>query len=183
MLPGIFLDRDGVIIENRPDYVKRWDEVQFLPGTLHSLAGCKDSPYRIIIITNQAGIGRGLISRTEVYEINRRILAEIDLAGGRIDAIYVCPHTPEENCACRKPQPGMILQAAADLHIDLPRSMLIGDNISDLQAGRSAGVGQLALVRTGLGEAFASQLQAANLSAVPVFADLAQALAEILGMQ
>lgn len=182
MLPGIFLDRDGVIIENRPDYVKSWAEVRFIPLALQALARCTHLPYHIVVITNQAGIGRGLITRAEVDEIHRGIQAEISQAGGRIDAIYLCPHLPEDHCLCRKPQPGMILQAAEALQIDLPRSILIGDNLSDLQAGLAAGIGRLALVRTGLGEAFSHQLHSPSFSTVPIFIDLAQALKSILDL-
>ena len=180
MKPAIFLDRDGVIIENRPDYVHSWAEVEFLPGALSALASIDQSPYVILIITNQAGIGRGVLTHQTVNEINDRLRQEISRANGRIDGIYVCPHTPEDNCTCRKPQPGMIRQAAHEFDLNLSQSILIGDNLSDLQAGQSAGIGQVVLVRTGLGMRFAQKLPPAEFPDVLVYDDLAQALAELV---
>ena len=180
MLPAIFLDRDGVIIENRSEYVRSWADVRFLPSALPTLARLKDSPYIIVIITNQAGIGRGLISLQTAEQINAQLIREIEAAGGRVDGLFMCPHKPDDGCDCRKPQPGLILQAARALDIRLEGSLIIGDNLSDLQAGMAARVGQVVLVRTGLGAEFASQLQAAGLSDTPVYNDLAQALTALV---
>ena len=180
MLPAIFLDRDGVIIENRSEYVRSWADVRFLPGALPTLARLKDSPYVIVIITNQAGIGRGLISLQTAEQINAQLIREIEAAGGRVDGLFMCPHKPDDGCDCRKPQPGLILQAARALDIRLEGSLIIGDNLSDLQAGMAARVGQVVLVRTGLGAEFASQLKAAGLSDTPVYNDLAQALTALV---
>lgn len=182
MQPAVFLDRDGVIIENRPDYVRSLEEVKFLPVSLAALARLARLPYHIVIVTNQAGIGRGLLSPETVAEINRRLVQEIESAGGRVDGIYVCPHKPDEGCNCRKPQPGLILQAVDELKLDLKRSILIGDNLSDIQAGQAAGVGQVALVRTGLGEKFAGQLTSASLSGVKIYPDLAEALESMINV-
>jgi D-glycero-D-manno-heptose 1,7-bisphosphate phosphatase len=180
MQPAIFLDRDGVIIENRPDYVQRWADVQFIPGVLPALARLKDTPYKIVIISNQAGIGRGIITRQVVEDIQERLIHEIIQAGGRIDGVYVCPHKPEDGCTCRKPRPGLILHAAQDLEIDLRHSMMIGDNLSDVQAGLAAGVGQLVFVRTGVGGKFAQDLEAAGFAFVPIYNDLVEALTSLI---
>lgn len=180
MQPAVFLDRDGVIIENRPEYVRGWEDVEFLPGSLVALAWLAPLPYRIVIVTNQAGIGRGLLSQARVAEINCRLVNRIESAGGRVDGVYVCPHKPEDGCACRKPQPGLILQATEELDIDLRQSILIGDNLSDIGAGQAARVGQIALVRTGLGEKFARQLASSGFADIPVFDDLAQALDSLI---
>jgi D-glycero-D-manno-heptose 1,7-bisphosphate phosphatase len=182
MQPAIFLDRDGVIIENRPDYVRSLEEVKFLPGSLAALSRLARSPYRIVIVTNQAGIGRGLLTPETVAEINRRLVQEIESAGGRVDGIYVCPHKPDDGCNCRKPQPGLIFQAASDLSVDLARSVLIGDNLSDIQAGKAAGLGQVALVRTGLGEKFAWQLTSTGFAGVNIYTDLAEALESMINV-
>jgi D-glycero-D-manno-heptose 1,7-bisphosphate phosphatase len=180
MQPAIFLDRDGVIIENRPNYVRSWAEVEIIDGALTALARLKDSPYKIVIITNQAGIGRGFLTRRAVDAINERLRQEICSANGRIDGIFICPHKPEDVCNCRKPRPGLILLAAQGLDIDLGGSILIGDNLSDIQAGQAAGVGQIMLVRTGLGAEFEQKLPAAGFPDVPVYDNLAQALAELV---
>jgi D-glycero-D-manno-heptose 1,7-bisphosphate phosphatase len=179
MQPGIFLDRDGVIIENRPDYVRNWSEAKFISGVLPALARLTNTPYRIVIVTNQAGIGRGIISRLVVEDIHARLIQEIIKSNGRIDGVYICPHKPEDGCSCRKPQPGLILQAAQDLEIDLGRSMMIGDNLSDVQAGLAAGIGRIALVRTGLGQDFVQSLETVDFSAVSVYDDLAGVVANL----
>ena len=136
---AIFLDRDGVINVNRDDYVKSWDEFQFLPTVLEALALLASMPALIVIVTNQSAVGRGIIPRVTLDDIHRRMLRIIENNGGRIDAIYVCPHAPWENCPCRKPRPGLLLQAQRDLDIDLPASYLIGDRSTDIQAAQAVG--------------------------------------------
>jgi D-glycero-D-manno-heptose 1,7-bisphosphate phosphatase len=150
MRPAIFLDRDGVIIENRSDYVRTWEDVEFIPGALQALAEIAGTHYAIVIVTNQAGVGRGLIPETVAHNLNESICDAIERAGGRVDGIYLCPHTTEDNCVCRKPKPGMLLQAAREHDIDLSRSWMIGDAQTDLQAGNAAGTKSL-LVLTGRG--------------------------------
>ncbi len=115
MYPAIFLDRDGVIIENRPAYVRSWDDVEIYPFSLTSLARAAQAPYKFVIVTNQSAVGRGLLSEADLAQINRDLVNLIEGAGGRIDGVYVCPHAPEANCDCRKPRPGMITRAAAEL--------------------------------------------------------------------
>ena len=180
MQPAIFLDRDGVIIQNRPNYVRSWQDVEIIPGSLEALAQLRDSPFKIVIITNQSAVGRGIISLATVEEINRRLVSEIERVGGRVDAVYICPHKPSDRCTCRKPEPGLIQQAAADLSLDLSRSILVGDALTDLQAGRAAGVGSVALVRTGRGQEQALSPQAASMRPFPIYDHLAHALGEII---
>ncbi|MCU0488031.1 MAG: HAD-IIIA family hydrolase [Anaerolineales bacterium] len=180
MQPAVFLDRDGVIIENQPSYVRTWQDVKFLPGALEGLARLACSRYRVVLVSNQAGIGRGLIAPETAEAINQGVLQTIRQAGGRIDAAYICPHKPEDGCTCRKPRPGMLLQAASELGLDLAASLLIGDNLSDLLAGKAGGVGRLALVRSGLGSSFEHQLERAGLAAATIYDDLAQAIAILL---
>lgn len=146
----IFLDRDGVINENRSDYVKSWHEFCFLPESLAAIAKLTHAGYRIIVCTNQAGIARGSLSLEAIEDINRRMRAEVARAGGYIEAVYYCPHAKDANCACRKPRPGMLLRAHRELNVDLSESILIGDSITDIRAGQAAGVHGL-LVMTGLG--------------------------------
>ena len=134
MRSAVFLDRDGVINGNRSDYVKSWDEFEFLPGVLGSLRRLASTRYAIVVVSNQSAINRGLVSTAEVNAINDRMLREIEEAGGRIDAVYICPHRPDEECDCRKPKPGLLYQAADELAIDLASSYLVGDALSDMEA-------------------------------------------------
>ena len=152
MFPAIFLDRDGVLIENRPDYVRDWSQVNILPEAIRALSNSTLKNYKVIIVTNQSAVGRGLMSLETANEINEQLVNLIHQQGGKLDAVYICPHRPEENCLCRKPKPGLLLRAANDLSLDLSRSWMIGDAWSDLQAGQMAGVRQSILVRTGRGK-------------------------------
>jgi D-glycero-D-manno-heptose 1,7-bisphosphate phosphatase len=152
MNSAVFLDRDGVIIQNRENYVRSWKDVEFLPSSLQALRQLNQTSYKIIIVTNQSAVGRGIITLEEAEAINQRIIEEITDAGGRIDGLFVCPHAPDDHCFCRKPQPGLILQAAGALAIDLPSSVMIGDVLTDIQAGSAAGIKTLILVKTGLGQ-------------------------------
>lgn len=163
MFPAVFLDRDGVIIENRDDYVRSWADVAFLPGSLPALAAFSASRYKIVIVTNQSAVGRGLITLETARDINRRVVDKIEKCGGRVDGVFVCPHAPGEGCECRKPRPGLLLQAAGALNLDLERSFMIGDAISDLLAGQNAGIRRAFLVRTGRGAAQEVLPQAAAL--------------------
>ena len=172
MRRSIFLDRDGVIIENREAYVRSWADVEFIPGALPALAQAALTDYAIVVVTNQAGIGKGLIDAADSEAINQRLRGEVERAGGRLDGIYVCPHTEADDCDCRKPKPGLLLRAARELGLDLARSWLIGDAQTDLQAAQAAGVQSL-LVLTGRG---AEQQAAHGLESVP---DVAAALARI----
>jgi len=151
MLPAIFFDRDGVFIENCPAYVRSWADVVILPDALEALSKLSQSRYKLVMVTNQSVVGRGIISITTAWEINRRLLKVMRAAGIRIDGIYLCPHAPAELCACRKPKPGLLLQASSDLSIDLTNSVMIGDAWTDLLAGQAAGVSTNILVRTGRG--------------------------------
>jgi D-glycero-D-manno-heptose 1,7-bisphosphate phosphatase len=136
---AVFLDRDGVINESRYDYVKRWEEFRFLPGALAALRALANSPFLVVIITNQSAVGRGLMSSDTLDEIHRRMVWEIRVNGGRVDAIYYCPHVPDAQCSCRKPSPGLFHRAAEEHGIDLARSYSVGDKWTDLEAGRLAG--------------------------------------------
>jgi D-glycero-D-manno-heptose 1,7-bisphosphate phosphatase len=108
MRPGVFLDRDGVINRNRIDHVKSWSEFEFLPGALEALKRLAGLDLPVVVVTNQAAIGRGLIDAAEVDEIHRRMIEAVRLFGGRIDAVLCCPHRPDEGCECRKPKPVIV---------------------------------------------------------------------------
>jgi histidinol-phosphate phosphatase family protein len=151
MFPAIFLDRDGVLIENRSDYVRDWSQVKIYPDTIRALSLSAIKNYKVVIVTNQSVVGRGLISLETADEINSRLVNYILHHGGQIDAVYMCPHKPDDGCSCRKPNPGLLLQAAKELSLDLPRSWMIGDAWSDVLAGQSAGVRLAILLKTGRG--------------------------------
>lgn len=147
---AIFVDRDGVICENRTDHVKSWDEFRFLPGAKEGLAALSKLGLPLIVITNQAIIGRAMVPAAVVDDIHGRMVAEVEANGGRVDRVIYCPHRPEDRCACRKPEPGMLLQVAGEMGIDLSQSYLVGDAAGDLLAGERVGC-RLFLVLTGRG--------------------------------
>lgn len=180
MNTAIFLDRDGVIIENREHYVRCWDDVAFIPGALTALKRISSSSYRIIVVTNQSAVGRGLITFEQAESINRRIKFVVSAAGGRIDALYLCPHTPQDQCDCRKPLPGMLLQAAEELRINLSQSFMIGDALSDLMAGKAANVRETILVKTGRGKSQIALSEAQQLQPFHVYDSLIEATDYIL---
>lgn len=150
LVSTIFLDRDGVINENRADYVKSWSEFRFLPGSREAIARLTQAGHRLVVCTNQAGVARGTITVEAVHEIHRRMLDAIDEMGGKIEKVYYCPHGKEEGCPCRKPRPGMLLRARAELGLDMHNAIFIGDSMSDIGAGLAAGVHSV-LVLSGLG--------------------------------
>lgn len=147
---AIFLDRDGVICENRTDHVKNWPEFEFIPGARESIAALSRLGLPIVVVTNQALVGRGLASTQDIEDIHQHMIAELSAHGGRIDRVLYCPHRSEDNCGCRKPEPGMLLQAAQEMGINLTQSYMVGDAVTDLLAGRKAGC-RTFLVLTGRG--------------------------------
>jgi len=180
MYPAIFLDRDGVLIENQEDYVRDWSQVIIYPDAVRALSNPAMEKYKIVIVTNQSAVGRNLISFETAQEINDKLAIAIKQMGVTVDGIYMCPHAPEDQCTCRKPQPGLLIQAAQELSLDLNSSWMIGDAWSDLLAGQAAETRGIAMVKTGRG---ASQLllpQPENLKDHFVFNDLADAIRAIL---
>ena len=106
----IFLDRDGVINRDSPDYIKSWEAFEFIPGSLEALATLTGAGYHLMVVTNQSIIGRGMVSPVVLEEIFRRMRRAVEAAGGKIHDIFFCPHHPDDHCDCRKPEPGMIFQ-------------------------------------------------------------------------
>jgi D-glycero-D-manno-heptose 1,7-bisphosphate phosphatase len=147
----VFLDRDGVINRDRSDYVKGWPEFEFLPGSLDALRLLTENDYHVIIITNQSVINRKMVTEEELRDIHRKMEDGVIGHGGRIKAVYYCPHVPEDGCSCRKPETGLIERAKADHRVDLSETCLIGDSLKDIQCARLAGCGKVVLVRTGHG--------------------------------
>jgi D-glycero-D-manno-heptose 1,7-bisphosphate phosphatase len=171
--PAVFLDRDGVINEER-NYVYKIGEFHFIDGIFDACREMSKAGYRLIIITNQAGIARGYYTEDDFHHLTKWMLNEFQQHGIELNDVYYCPHHPvhgvgeyRRDCACRKPAPGMILRAAKEHSLDLRRSILVGDKATDIEAGRAAGVGCCVLVLTG------HSLGAADINrADNVFADL-----------
>ncbi|MCX6044210.1 MAG: HAD family hydrolase [Chloroflexi bacterium] len=180
-MQGFFLDRDGVINCERADYVKTWDEFTFLPNVLPALRRLATLNLPIVVISNQSAIGRGLVARATVDAIHQQAQAIIAEAGGRVDDFFVCPHHPALHCACRKPQPGLLEQAAARFKLDLPECLFIGDAITDFQAAKAAGC-QSILVKSGRQGAQLQQLMTTD-NPAPIVADLAAAVELILSLE
>lgn len=150
--PAVFLDRDGVINQER-SYVHKLDDFILMPGVLEGARWLQATGFALVVVTNQAGIGRGLYSEADYQRLTVAMLDLFASEGIRIDGIYHCPHHPTEGvgsyrmeCACRKPAPGMLMRAARELNLDIKSSVLIGDNITDIVAGRAAGVSRCILI-------------------------------------
>lgn len=137
---AIFLDRDGVINKKAKehDYIKNWEEFEFLPNVAETIREL-NKEFLVVIISNQRGIGRGMMTTKDINDIHIKMKEELLRKGAVIDGIYFCPHADNDNCSCRKPMPGMLLMAAEELNIDLADSFMIGDSVSDIEAGKKAG--------------------------------------------
>jgi len=153
---AVFLDRDGTIIED-VGYLNNPQEIKFIHGSIEAIKKLNEADYKVIVITNQAGIARELIIENMLQTIDKTLQKEILNGGAYIDAIYYCPHHAEhgyypykQDCKCRKPEPGMILKAAKDHNIDLSQSWMIGDKRTDVYAGKKAGTKTI-LVMSGRG--------------------------------
>jgi len=140
-IPTVLLDRDGVLNKKPPkaEYVKNWSDFEWLPGAKEALKLFKDAGYRVIVVSNQAGIARGAMTEENLTSIHNRMAEEVVQSGGRIDAIYFCPHGWDDNCECRKPKPGMLFQAQREHHLDLTQTPFIGDDERDAEAADAAG--------------------------------------------
>lgn len=140
-MKAIFLDRDGVINKYPGDtkYVTTWKEFRFLPRAKQAIARLHKNGLKLFVISNQAGVGKGLFSQEALEAITRKMLAAIKKSRGKIDGVYYCTHRPEENCPCRKPKAGLIYTVKKDRHIDLKGSFFIGDTIRDVHTARAAG--------------------------------------------
>lgn len=142
---AVILDRDGVLNAKPPraTYVTAWDEWRWLPGALEALALLNEAGFRVFVVSNQAGIGRGVMTESDLAAIHERVIEEAVAAGGRIDAIYHCPHDWDEGCDCRKPNPGMLFQVQREHHVDLTSTPFIGDDPRDAEAAAAAGAPSL----------------------------------------
>jgi D-glycero-D-manno-heptose 1,7-bisphosphate phosphatase len=166
----VILDRDGVLNVEAPNrsYVLETTQFHWLPGTLLGLATLRRAGVRITVATNQSAVGRGLMSLEQLETIHERMRSEAAASGGALDAVLFCPHAPQANCACRKPAPGLIHTAIQRSGVNPAESLVVGDDLRDLEAAQRAGV-SAALVRTGKGRGTEARCRDAG---VPVYDDL-----------
>jgi D-glycero-D-manno-heptose 1,7-bisphosphate phosphatase len=134
----VILDRDGTVVVDR-HFLSNPADLEFLPGAAAGLRSLCVQGHRLVVITNQSGVGRGLFSLPQLHDIHDRFRDMVGAAGARLERIYFCPHTPDDDCACRKPRLGLLVRAASDLHFDPTRAVVIGDKASDIEFGRRAG--------------------------------------------
>ncbi|MFN8059930.1 MAG: HAD family hydrolase [Vicinamibacterales bacterium] len=156
MTPAIFLDRDGTIIEE-VGYLSTTEQLTIFEWSVEALGRLRQAGFKLVIVTNQAGVARGFFDEARVAEVNAFLCARLAEAGIRIDAVYYCPHHPDGTvpayrtpCGCRKPQPGMVDRACEDLGIDVARSFVVGDRWSDVELARAVGA-EAVLVKSGYG--------------------------------
>jgi D-glycero-D-manno-heptose 1,7-bisphosphate phosphatase len=173
----IILDRDGVINFDSPQFIKSPDEWKPIPGSLTAIARLNQADYRVVLATNQSGIGRGLFEMDTLNAIHEKMLKALADVGGHIDAIFFCPHTAADNCACRKPKPGMLKEIAARFNTDLAGVPAIGDALRDLQSAVAVGALPI-LVRTGKGKKTADDPDLPH--GTLIFPDLAAAVTHLL---
>jgi D-glycero-D-manno-heptose 1,7-bisphosphate phosphatase len=171
----VILGRDGILNEYREGHVTAPEEWQPVPGALEALARINHAGWHAVVATNQAGIGRGMIDMAAINTVHARMIQLLQAQGGRIDAVFFCPHTPEEDCDCRKPKPGMLLDIGRRYGVDLAQVPMVGDTLRDLLAAQAAGC-EPHLVLTGRAAGIGDQQVRHMLAQVPtahLHADLA----------
>jgi D-glycero-D-manno-heptose 1,7-bisphosphate phosphatase len=177
--PAIFLDRDGVINQRiEKGYVLTVDQFKFLPRIISALQALSSLNVPLILISNQAAISKGLLSVPELWRITFAFREHLVEQGVRLDAVYYCPHRPEDNCTCRKPKPGLLQAAASDWNLDLTRSVLVGDSITDVQAAAAAGCHSVLLRGTDDGR---PGVEAAMTTVVQTADELHDVVARLIG--
>ncbi|KPJ89740.1 MAG: hypothetical protein AMJ53_15505 [Gammaproteobacteria bacterium SG8_11] len=176
----VILDRDGVINYDSDEYIKSPDEFIPLPGSLEAIARLNQAGYTVVVATNQSGVARGYFSEQTLAQMHAKLAQLLAQVGGKIDAIYYCPHGPDDNCDCRKPKPGLLQQILQKYDADVADIPVIGDSLRDLQSALAVGA-QPILVKTGKGERTLAKLaQEPELLSVPIFADLYEAVDYLL---
>ncbi len=175
----VILDRDGVLNQEAPDrgYILEPAQFSWIPGALEGLAQLRRAGIYLSVATNQSGVGRGLMTPAQLEAVHERMRAEASRHGATLDAVFYCPHAPEDACLCRKPAPGLIREAIASSGIPASHTLLIGDDLRDLEAAARAGV-KAALVRTGKGHQTEAMLGSREL---PIYDDLPELARAILG--
>ena len=175
----IVLDRDGVINKDSPNYIKSHEEWIPIPGSLEAISSLHQAGFYILIATNQSGLARGLFDEFELAKIHHKLCSMVEEEGGFVSGIFYCPHSPDDECECRKPNTGMLIQAENVLGVSLDGCPFVGDSLKDLEAATTHGMRPI-LVRTGNGSATEQQIDGTNLSHVSIYDDLQQAVVDIL---
>ncbi len=181
----VIVGRDGILNEFREDHIKAPEEWAAVPGALEALSRLNHAGWHIVVATNQAGIGRGMIDMSAMNAVHAHMLHQLQVCGGRIDAVFFCPHTPEDHCDCRKPLPGLMFEIARRYGVDLAHVPMVGDTLRDLQAAQAAGC-EPHLVRSGRAAALAAGEVAEMLEQVNgarVHADLGEFANHLLARQ
>ena len=175
----VLLDRDGVINEESNGYVQSVDDWVPIDGSVDAIARLTQADYRIVVVTNQSGIARGLLTIEDLQAIHRKMHETVAASGGKIDAVFMCPHKPDDDCRCRKPRPGLLNSVMDRLDTDLVGVPLVGDSLRDVQLAMVVGANPV-LVRTGHGAQTLEQNR--HLDKVQVFDDLAGFADDLLGV-
>lgn len=176
----VILDRDGVINYDSSDYIKSPEEWRPIPGSLEAIARLNQAGYRVVIATNQSGLAQGLLTLDELHQIHAKMSRQLSDLGGTVEAIFFCPHSDKDNCACRKPKPGLLKDIANRLGITLKDVPVIGDSLRDLQAAQASGA-QPILVRTGQGKETITELE--DTTEIPIYDSLAAVVDELLATE
>jgi len=177
MNKATFLDRDGVINRKAPtedEYITRWEEMHIIPGVVEAIALLNRAGFRVIVVSNQRCVAKGLVTTNELDAVHQRLCRELGAVGAHIDGVYYCPHEEQPPCSCRKPEPGMLFAAADEHQVDLTSSWMIGDSEKDVEAGRSAGCRTARILRPGA---------AANGNADVLARSLLEAVRQILRLE
>jgi D-glycero-D-manno-heptose 1,7-bisphosphate phosphatase len=175
-MPFLILDRDGVINEDSDAYIKSPEEWIPLPGSLEAIALLTQRGWRIVVLTNQSGLARGLFDEETLDRIHAKMCAKAEAAGGRIEAVFHCPHGPEDGCACRKPRPGLFHRFAESFGVDLRGVPAVGDSFRDIQAAQAVGAAPI-LVETGKGRRTLARYPQLD---IPIFSNLYEAAQYLL---
>ncbi len=173
----LLLDRDGVINQDSRDYIRSPNHWRALPGALEAMAKAQRAGFRLVVVSNQSGLARGLFGVRELNAIHQRLCDELARFGGRIEAFFFCPHLPQEDCSCRKPRAGLLVSLGERLGIDLACTAFIGDRVSDVRAAQSVGARPI-LVRTGIDPINLDELAACG--AVEIYDALPAAIAALV---
>lgn len=174
----VMLDRDGVINVDSPDYIRSPAEWKPIPNSLTAISRLNHAGIPVFVVTNQSGVGRHYFTEATLDAIHQKMHDALNAVDARLDGVYVCPHTPDDQCACRKPKPGLLLQIAKEANLDLKTGIFVGDALRDIEAAQAVGALPV-LVKTGKDPDIEAAVRAKHKS-VPIYPDLASVVGEIL---